>query len=269
MIPKLKPYFLYLGIFSLMVVSIMSIAWTQCENCLEPPIWALILSFFSFFIGILLTLRITADIIKSSGIGKQVKKGFFAFHEFLKYVPEVGSVVNELKLNVQRKEIIPGSPHFESILSEMRNEFKIFLNVYSARKLVEFRKKFLYRGAIGVILIFACLYISNYSIEMYFNHQPGFTTDFLPGGNLFGFLMESFYYSVTTFTTLGYGDIRPNASIVAMVISSVEVLFFVLFFSFSISFGLHQISKELTLDPEDMTDILRAELEAAGEGVRI
>ena len=270
MIQNLKPNFFYAGIFSILVASLISIVWTQMGNLTKPPVWALISGFFTFLIGILLIVYISVDIIKSFNLGKQVKTNFFMFTDFLKYVPEAKAILDQLKLNVQRRELILGTNHFESIMSEMHYEFKSLASKYFERKLKRFMRKVFFRGILGVILIFACFYIAEYSIEMYFWNQAGFRTGFLPGGNLFGFIVEGLYYSVTTFTTLGYGDICPTKlSIVARLISSFEVLMFVSFFAVFVNFGLNSATQRFVLVPDDMIDVMRAELETVDGGVRI
>lgn len=263
MVIKIKKSAIYIAIGILFTLTMLSAVWTQYGNLSHPPTWAMTAGLLSFFAGLAILFCIIADVLRYFGIGQQVKSGPHAFKHFLKIVPEFHAILDVIKRNVREKKIKPETEPFETHISDLLHESKAWTGYYFMRILKEFRNKVIYTGILGIIFIFACFYIADYSIEMYFNHKAGFCTNVIPEGNLLDFLGEGIYYSVVTFTTLGYGDIYPNTSVLARIISSVEALLFVLFISVLLNIGWNIIQLKYVLHPDDMENEIRNEVRNA------
>jgi len=253
-------------LFILTIISTMWIPFGR-QSKISVPMWSLIASLLSIIIATIILYYIIRNILKFSKLGQQVKNDFHALSDLLEVLPELSSILDELKQNVRRGDIVPGTKQFETLMSEMSYEFKTWIGIHFQRRLNFFIKEVILRGILGVIFIFGCIYVVDYSFEMYINGTPGFckSADVKTVKNIPEFFVEGFYYSISTFATLGYGDIHPSSSAIARIISISEVLFFILFTTAIVNIGLIIILQRSMFSPAEMIALIRYDVERVAE----
>ncbi len=268
---KLKLHNYFVWMLGVALPTFASLLWISSKNYTKPPVWALCLAMLGVAGGIMALAYVMYDIYRHSPLSGGVPgTRFQAFQELLDYVPEAKGVYEQLRLNVRGGEINPGTSLFESHINEMRLDLKTFIRSYFLKKRNEFMRMF-FAGISCTILIFACLYLVDYTIEIYFSNdnKPGFSNVRMPKGNILEWAWDGIYFSVVTFATLGYGDITPNTSVWARSIAMVEVITFLFVFAFGLNFALSFVQSTFVLDPEDLTDVLRDELEKEAGGTQL
>ncbi len=249
------------------ILSLLSISWVGAKDNTPPPIWAIFLAFFSFAFGIFLIIKIFIDIFELYSFPKdmpETRVNFF--YEFNYYVPEAEGIFEQLKICISRGEIKVNTPLFLSHIDEISEDYKILVRSYYTTKTLKLIRT-IFKSAILFIIIFSFLFISDYTVEIFLYGKPGFENTIIPQGNLVNSLIDGLYYSVVTFTSLGYGDIYPiSSSIIARLISIAEVLIFFFVFILGINFTLSFYNYlNYMVTPENLKKALKEELEKTAE----
>lgn len=89
-------------------------------------------------------------------------------------------------------------------------------------------KKFYFKDFITFAVVSILLVIISFSIDYYclFRINPGGFSGIIPKENLLTEFISFFYYSISVFTTAGFGDIKPNSTSAQVVSMELMIAFF-------------------------------------------
>lgn len=259
-------------ILLLLVLQILFTFLSICKIFLqEYNTFSIIFSISSYFCGIILLIKVILIIYSNSAVSfKSYGLGFYIYEDFKENVPDAKLLLDNLISQVSNNAIDIRNNNFQTKLNEVKSELKPFISEYVKIRFNSFLKTTM-TGIFIVILIFCFFYISNYPFEISVNkcNNPGFYNTSIGSSNFINCIVEGLYYSVTTFTTLGYGDLRPDLSYFARFLSISEVLLFVLFFGFFINSNISYFSTSRFINDDDIIENVKDELYSVSGGYTI
>jgi hypothetical protein len=198
----------------------------------------------------------------SPAVGTQ----YYALEDFLIHMPIVNGMIEQIKRNIISKAYVLGDAVFESHVSELKHDLQTFLRTYLWKKFNKMLKMIM-ASVFSVILIFGCLYVVDYLLECWLLNRISFSGSQIPTGNTLEILLDAVYYSVSTFSTLGFGDVHPGVSIFARILAISEVMISLFFLSVIVSLTSDFIQLTTIVNPEDLAEAIKDELEDLGGGV--
>jgi hypothetical protein len=243
------------SILLLASLSIISINWIRIDNYSTPPSWAKILAVFSLILGGLILLLIIIVIFRRfllhTDISNSMKKNNLI--NFLNLSGLIDPYL-EFKHNINNGKIIVPSMNYERQLLSFKLDIEERIDHYRYYKLLNFFLQFVL-GIFSIILVFAFSYLALYSIQPQgfvgsMPHSMQIADSLSQTWSTGDWIVESLYYSVTTFTTLGYGDIRPGICICPRLLSIFEVMCNILILTIGIGFGASFLKTFFDIDTE-------------------
>lgn len=123
------------------------------------------------------------------------------------------------------------------VISLTKSSYFIYLVFKTIKDTAD--KEFYFKDFITFAVVSILLVIISFSIDYYclFRINPGDFSGIIPKENLLTEFISFFYYSISVFTTAGFGDIKPNSTS-AQVFVSMELMiafFFTILFIANIS----------------------------------
>jgi hypothetical protein len=243
-------------LFLLYLLTFFSSQWIV-DHQSKPPLVQTIIAWASFFMGIALVARFVQMFYKQSPLSTDAvpRTGPFALQELLDNNAELNGHFEELVIAIKDNKLSFDSPLFDSHIRELRAELGVWVRLFFITKVKSFMITFI-RSIIFIILIFATFYILDFTIEATLHNPPlyGFHYTLMPKGDFIRWIVEAVYFTLTTVSTLGFGDIRPHQCILARSIIIFELLTFMLVFSLGVSFSFVLLESLYIFDSDDIAN---------------
>ena len=205
-----------------------------------------------------------------------------AFYSILEKASRMRGAFETLLRCVRKQDLKLGTRQTDRLIREMVDEYE-----RQEWHVLKFQLGWTLGGfvlaSLGFVVGFAALFLADFTIEARpvqarvndaapkQNRDLSLTSGFVdtsvdtwagfPKETLCQRAVESLYFSIVTFATLGYGDIHPAASILARLLVVSEVLLFLVLAVFGVAFGFAISPQKLRLSKDKFAEVLEDELE--------
>ena len=248
------------GVVILFCVSLISVSWEVSDESTSPPWWAIVSSLIVFMGGSSILFLILRDILDLSPFGRAdiEKHAVVTLADVLDESPETfKNHVAALRNCVATKLIDPDAERFNRYVADAEPD----LMAHAAASIVTRRRRFITTWVVlmmCVVFVFANLYLASHTLDYWCHGHCGFRGTLKVDNSPFEWLLESLYHSIVTASTVGFGDLTPDAYSIPRVLAITEILIAVFFLTAGLNYAVALVTN--ANKPDDLKERFRRHL---------